>query len=461
MKKTLILFFTLFYLIFNAVIAQDSIFAIENTVRFSTSQPSCAISEPKQADNFDFMVNAKYDFTVSLNNLPTTLNEIKLKCDDFSQEKTISIQPPSAGLKLTCDYTAFSIPETKTIRVSSPNLFSCLSTIYDLPPKDNYVNLFKGWNFVSPTRDTVKSTTCTKVRSIVTIDTFTKVFQTLESTNQLEPLKGYLIKVDEDCSITFEGDYHYPVMITNGWNFIGVRKGQISLDEFKSKIDASCKSDFVDKQVKVVTIHPHSKVFLVPDELVSGYGYLVKANLREPCSLSLPLDEIKTYKIQLVKGQNFISLPLIPSDNKIGIITSSITKELRTVYYFDNNINSYLINTPDPDSGVRLTSSLFTLEAGKGYSFYMRKDAVLEIKGEPYDFQPVELKARNSYMIGGGLSELKLVNLLGTCALGKITLSTIDVDGKPVSIKVDSNTVISPGKGYWISSSNDCTLRKI
>ncbi len=155
--------------------------------------------------------------------------------------------------------------------------------------------------------------------------------------------------------------------------------------------------------------------------------------------------------INLVEGFNLISLPLSPSNKKIEVVTASINEYLETVSYYD--ADKFLVYRPSLD-----TDTLLTLEPGKGYIVKMKKAAELRLEGTPYEFQPIVLNSNKDHMIGAPSSSVKLKDVLGSCNINKIRMTSVNTEGVQTSITVNSETALQPGKGYWIKSSESCEL---
>lgn len=172
----------------------------------------------------------------------------------------------------------------------------------------------------------------------------------------------------------------------------------------------------------------------------------------------------QTIAIPLNNKFNLISLPVTPPDTAIATIIADIADKINVISYWDP-VKGWLLY--DVTTAQFVTDS-FSLEPGKGYIFRMKEvsgavqTADLVITGIPYKFQPITLVATKWYMIGAPYADVKLSDVLGTCNLGNIELSTIDPSTVAnIPIIVDSDTVLSSGKGYWIRSTNDCILKEL
>ncbi len=163
---------------------------------------------------------------------------------------------------------------------------------------------------------------------------------------------------------------------------------------------------------------------------------------------------VSTVNITLVAGWNFISLPVTPSDNKVETIISAIKDSMESIWHYEGATGewfAYITKGP---------SNLPALEPGKGYEIKMKEAATLEISGAPFKFQLINLAAGKNYMIGAPYTDTKLSDVIGTCNLEKLNLSSIDTNNNGIYITVNPDTLLSSGKGYWIKSTDACTLQR-
>ncbi len=173
----------------------------------------------------------------------------------------------------------------------------------------------------------------------------------------------------------------------------------------------------------------------------------------QPLARATPTPTIVVAEIPLATGWNFISLPATPSDKKVETITSAIKNKVESIWHYEGATGWFIY-------AANVASNLLTLEPGKGYAIKMKEAATLEISGTPFEFQPINLAANKDYMIGAPYTDTKLSSVIGTCDLGKLSLSSIDTNNNKIPITVNPDTLLSSGKGYWIKSTDACTLQK-
>jgi hypothetical protein len=158
--------------------------------------------------------------------------------------------------------------------------------------------------------------------------------------------------------------------------------------------------------------------------------------------------ELTSYDISLSAGWNLISLPLVPDDTDITVITAGISSNLNIVKYYDASSTSWI--TYAPGAG----GSLVEMEDGKGYWLYMSNNDTLTINGS-------EINPNKTYDIVAGAW-----NLIGFTSANKKLCSDYNTaaefandevregagDGGYGPIIHDSTTdeYMNPGSGYWL-----------
>ncbi|MDP2672080.1 MAG: hypothetical protein Q8O68_01040, partial [Candidatus Daviesbacteria bacterium] len=163
-----------------------------------------------------------------------------------------------------------------------------------------------------------------------------------------------------------------------------------------------------------------------------------------------------TVNISLSKGDNFISLPVIPANNSITTLISSIEDKIETIFLYNSADETWKGYIPGPAA-----DDLSTLEPGKGYMIRMKEAATLTVTGDPYEFEPIALQANKQYPLGIGFSSVKVSETLGTCNLSDIQIQSVNSNGSTMEITLNPNTILETKKGYWIKSTNNCTLSRI
>ncbi|MDP7244266.1 MAG: C1 family peptidase, partial [Flavobacteriales bacterium] len=187
--------------------------------------------------------------------------------------------------------------------------------------------------------------------------------------------------------------------------------------------------------------------------------YVVSEEETPASTQTSALSSEQTVTITLNGGYNFISLPVTPDDTGIETVIASIKDKLDRIWYYDASIDKWSFYNPDPIFSS--ANNLLTLEPGKGYQFNMKQAATLKVIGMPYEFQPITLEANKWHMIGTFFSDVALSNILGSCSLENIEISTIDREGNNVPIAKSPSTLLESKKGYNIKSTNNCVLEEI
>lgn len=153
------------------------------------------------------------------------------------------------------------------------------------------------------------------------------------------------------------------------------------------------------------------------------------------------------YSIDLKKGWNLISLPLIPDNSVIGSVLGNLnsTRYIDIVQYYDAKTESW--KSYRPCAG----GSLKTMEDGKGYWVYMKSDQTLTVSGQ-------ELPSAGDNMLKYTITGKKW-NLIG------FKSAVSETAGKYISQMSDSDVLVvykdgqykyltkdglmEPGFGYW------------
>ena len=93
-----------------------------------------------------------------------------------------------------------------------------------------------------------------------------------------------------------------------------------------------------------------------------------------------------TYVIELLRGWNFISLPVEPSDTSITAVLKDISSSVRIVWGYDNQNKTWKRFRPGGEN-----NNLGDMMMNKGYWIYMNTPETLIIEGQPSDPQAVTL----------------------------------------------------------------------
>ena len=171
-----------------------------------------------------------------------------------------------------------------------------------------------------------------------------------------------------------------------------------------------------------------------------------------------------TFYIDLYSGWNLISTPLLPDDNNIATILSSISGNYSIVWAY--NASDTADHWKKYDPSTPFGNDLITMEPGKGYWIMMNSDDTLNVSGTI--LKPTDIELWNGW------------NLIGYNSLNPQTITDAlsSINGNYSIIwaynagdltdqwkKYDPDTPfgndlanMEPGKGYWIMMTTDDIL---
>lgn len=168
----------------------------------------------------------------------------------------------------------------------------------------------------------------------------------------------------------------------------------------------------------------------------------------------------QTCDISLGRGWNLISVPYLMEDESIEAVLGDISENVAVVQYFDANMQSWLTYAPGNDS-----STLTTIEDGKGYWIYMDEADTLTVTGSQ---QPPAGQTPPTYDVVEGW------NLIGirsnSSLLAEVYLGSLNENYSVVweydylsgynAIYPDpgSGEMMDLGEGFWLWATEDGTI---
>jgi hypothetical protein len=157
--------------------------------------------------------------------------------------------------------------------------------------------------------------------------------------------------------------------------------------------------------------------------------------------------------ITLGNRWNMVSLPIQPTDNRSEQVLSSINGKFQAVYAFNSETQTYQSFIPGATS-----NSLSTLDAGRGYWFYMNEPVSLKITGTKAS-SSVNLSANWNLV---GFNRTSSMNIVQATSSISSKLSVIyHFDNATQSYQgyfpsqASALESLDPGKGYWFFVSDN------
>ncbi|NPA39121.1 MAG: hypothetical protein GXO57_01560, partial [Thermodesulfobacteria bacterium] len=103
---------------------------------------------------------------------------------------------------------------------------------------------------------------------------------------------------------------------------------------------------------------------------------------------NLSAQEVQKYVLKLKKGEQFVSLPVAPSDNRIESIFGPILKYIVKIEYYDPEKGKWLCYIP---SAVGEANSLKEIPAGSAFYIEVSNDTEVTIYGKPLEYGDYKL----------------------------------------------------------------------
>jgi len=174
---------------------------------------------------------------------------------------------------------------------------------------------------------------------------------------------------------------------------------------------------------------------------------------------------VTSYNISLHEGWNLISLPLIPTNSSIAAVTASINATVDIIWHYDAGTATWFWYSPGNPS-----STLTTMEAGKGYWVYMDSADTLDIAGKELP-DPPTLPPTYDVVAGWNLIGFKstvslhhseyLFNLYSSGLPNYSVIWGYDAS-VPEYVNVfpleQNSGNMEPGHGYWLWATTDGTI---
>jgi hypothetical protein len=188
--------------------------------------------------------------------------------------------------------------------------------------------------------------------------------------------------------------------------------------------------------------------------VINGQSYLIYENIELPTEIEFDIGgedivefiveeytDVRTFNLNLNKGINLISIPLILEDYSINTIFEPIKENLTSIYHYYNNEWKAYHTNPD------ITSGLNELKPKSGYFIIMKNNSILELNGaityENGSVPVIQLKEDWNLIGVQGLTDLEVLDLpFDYESLWKLNESNCYEE-------IFTGT-LSTGKGYWV-----------
>jgi len=151
------------------------------------------------------------------------------------------------------------------------------------------------------------------------------------------------------------------------------------------------------------------------------------------------------YPVDLAKGWNLMSLPLVPADPSIEVVLSGILVDLESVWSYDRETNTWFSYSP----GV--PSTLIQMVDGKGYWVKMTSATTLIIDGTELP-PPPALPPAYKVVPGWNLIGFKEITTMNASdyLAGVTWVRMYDFYDGAYHIVLPDDLMV-PGRGYWIA----------
>ncbi|MEM0360675.1 MAG: S8 family serine peptidase [Candidatus Diapherotrites archaeon] len=178
-----------------------------------------------------------------------------------------------------------------------------------------------------------------------------------------------------------------------------------------------------------------------------GYNYTTIDGT--PKTITFECSTTKDFQLPLIANWNYFSTPV--SDQSFTLSKLYQLCGITQVSYYDPNLNTYkyLYYSSTPSR---------VLEPGTGFSAYSSYKCTVSLNGAIWDFQPLNLEANKAYLIGAPYSEVTTEQIKGNCALENLKFKYYDYSSGSQQTIITS--ILYPGKSYWVTTTQNCTLYK-
>jgi len=158
----------------------------------------------------------------------------------------------------------------------------------------------------------------------------------------------------------------------------------------------------------------------------------------------------ETFSKPLVPGWNLVSLPLIPDDNSISAVLTSISEQYTAAMVYNAAINQF--------------EDVTTMDPGVGYFIYMGAAGTWTYDGVAYDSMNVPI-SEDLNLIGWVNESVSLPDALNSIAGNynyvarwNTAENKFEVYVPGVPAELNGFATIESGVGYYIAATADCTL---